>query len=325
MKTGSPFGLFLTAALACISVSSANAQFVRSEQSNKQVSTGPCDLQFPSKVPVRCWQRLQIFVLPQTGLMRTFGYQTFNGGTGPYGHASYDDLAGKTLTVKKVEPVTDILDGTMKNYLLTLTEDKSGGTYTVQTVNIGRTPDDATVMFVVLLRDLVEARNRYLGQNYWIAVKQLPKLGMSDAYGGDGFVDFLKFSPVMITDVLASNDDHNPIRIVVKNGQREEGYFDIAASPSNRTAIGGVGDAAFAGWMDLSDPMLAHDWSPKIWDAIQHARVFVGMSEDMATMSWGKPHSVNRTLAAGRVHEQWVYGSNSYLYFDDGILSAVQN
>jgi hypothetical protein len=111
----------------------------------------------------------------------------------------------------------------------------------------------------------------------------------------------------------------------VKNDQGEEGYFDIAASPSNRSAIGGVGDAAFAGWMDMSDPKLAHKWSPKVWDAIQHGRVYAGMSEDMATMSWGKPSTINRTIVAGRTREQWVYDSNSYLYFDDGILSAIQN
>jgi hypothetical protein len=150
-------------------------------------------------------------------------------------------------------------------------------------------------------------------------------LGISDAYGGDGFVDFSKFVPVTITDILASTDDHNPIRVVVKNDQGEEGYFDIAVSPTNRLAIGGVGDAAFDGWMDLSDPKLTYKWSPKVWDAIHRARVFAGMTQDMATMSWGKPNSVNSTMVAGRIHEQWVYDSNSYLYFDDGILSAIQN
>lgn len=325
MKTCSALRLLSISVAIYISTSAANAQFMRPDQPEELAPAGPCDLQFPSKVPVRCWQGLQIFVLPQTTMLRSYGYQLFNGGTGQYGHASYDDLAGKTLTVTKTEPVADILDGTMKNYRLTLTEDKSGGVFSIQTVNIGRTPDDAMVSNVVLFRDLTEARNHYLGKTYWIAVKRLPKLGMSDTYGGDGFVDYLKYSPVVITDVLASTDDQNPIRMVVKNGQGEEGYFDIAVSPTNRSAIGGVGDEAFAGWMDLSDPKLAHKWSPKIWDAIQHARAVVGMSEDMATMSWGKPNDINRTIVAGRVHEQWVYDSNSYLYFEDGILNAIQN
>lgn len=315
----------LTATALCIFASAADSQFVRPEQSDEQASTGPCDLHFPSNVPVRCWQGLQIFVLPQTIMLRSYGYQTFDGGTGEYGHASYNDLAGKTLTVTRVEPVADILDGTMKNYRLTVREDKTGAEYTTRTVNIGRTPDDAMVSNVVLLRDLVEARSRYVGKTYWIALKQLPKLGMSDVYGGDGFVDFMKFSPVTITDVLASTEDDKPVRIVVKNGGGEEGYFDIAASPTNRTAIGEVGDAALEGCLDFANPKLSHKWSPKVWEAIQHARVFAGMSEDMARMSWGKPISVNRTIAAGRVHEQWVYESNSYLYFDDGVLSAIQN
>jgi len=33
---------------------------------------------------------------------------------------------------------------------------------------------------------------------------------------------------------------------------------------------------------------------------------------------------VNRTVTAGHVREQWVYPVG-YLYFDNGILTAIQN
>jgi hypothetical protein len=52
----------------------------------------------------------------------------------------------------------------------------------------------------------------------------------------------------------------------------------------------------------------------------------IGMTQEQALASqWGKPISVNRTTTAHGVREQWVYNSKSYLYFDNGILTAIQN
>ncbi|HWA89330.1 MAG TPA: hypothetical protein VG889_04805 [Rhizomicrobium sp.] len=297
---------------------------MRPEKTDQPAPSGPCDLQYPSKVPVRCWQGQELFILPRTQSLRSYGYQSFDGGRGTFGHPLYEELAGKTLIVTRVEPSAVHFDGSEKNYDITLKEKVSGETYRTHTVNTGSGPDDAEVSDVVLLRDLVEARNRYLGKSYWIKVKELPKLSM-DSYGGAGYADYPKFSRVAITDVLASTDDSHPVRIVLKNAQGEEGYFDIAATPTNRSPIGAVGDADLTDWMAPSDPKLTHKWSAKVWDAIQHERVFAGMSEEMARMSWGAPSDINRTIVGGRhVHEQWVY-DHSYLYFDGGILTTIQN
>jgi hypothetical protein len=54
--------------------------------------------------------------------------------------------------------------------------------------------------------------------------------------------------------------------------------------------------------------------------------VRVGMTaKQVLESSWGKPESVNRTTTASSVNEQWVYGGGSYLYFDNGVLTAIQN
>jgi hypothetical protein len=54
--------------------------------------------------------------------------------------------------------------------------------------------------------------------------------------------------------------------------------------------------------------------------------VHIGMSkEDVLASSWGKPQHVNTTTTARGTREQWVYGLRAYLYFDDGVLSAIQN
>lgn len=52
----------------------------------------------------------------------------------------------------------------------------------------------------------------------------------------------------------------------------------------------------------------------------------IGMTKTEAENStWGKPKKINKTTTAYGVHEQWVYSGYKYLYFDDGILTSIQN
>lgn len=54
--------------------------------------------------------------------------------------------------------------------------------------------------------------------------------------------------------------------------------------------------------------------------------VLIGMKhQDVLGSSWGKPLNINKTTTAHGTHEQWVYGGNNYLYFEDGILTSIQN
>lgn len=54
--------------------------------------------------------------------------------------------------------------------------------------------------------------------------------------------------------------------------------------------------------------------------------VRIGMSgASVLASSWGRPQSVNRTTTASGTREQWVYGAGNYLYFENGVLTAVQN
>jgi len=53
--------------------------------------------------------------------------------------------------------------------------------------------------------------------------------------------------------------------------------------------------------------------------------VSIGMSEmEVLESSWGKPNKINRTTRASGTSEQWVY-DGGYLYFENNILTAIQN
>ncbi|PSL41166.1 hypothetical protein B0H99_103302 [Planomicrobium soli] len=52
----------------------------------------------------------------------------------------------------------------------------------------------------------------------------------------------------------------------------------------------------------------------------------IGMTtEEVENSSWGKPQSVNRTVTANSVSEQWVYPNYKYLYFENEILTSFQD
>ncbi len=51
----------------------------------------------------------------------------------------------------------------------------------------------------------------------------------------------------------------------------------------------------------------------------------IGMTkEEILNSRWGQPTDVNKTTTANSITEQWVYPGYKYLYFEDGVLTAIQ-
>lgn len=54
--------------------------------------------------------------------------------------------------------------------------------------------------------------------------------------------------------------------------------------------------------------------------------VIIGMPpEEVRYSSWGRPERINRSTSASGTSEQWVYGGQNYLYFEDGRLTSIQH
>ena len=53
----------------------------------------------------------------------------------------------------------------------------------------------------------------------------------------------------------------------------------------------------------------------------------IGMTkQEVLNSSWGSPEEINTMDSKyGNHHEQWVYGNNRYVYFDDGVVTAIQD
>lgn len=58
---------------------------------------------------------------------------------------------------------------------------------------------------------------------------------------------------------------------------------------------------------------------------IMEGKVRVGFTKSMCREAWGNPDDINRTITSWGTHEQWVYGHESYLYFDGDKLTTIQN
>lgn len=59
---------------------------------------------------------------------------------------------------------------------------------------------------------------------------------------------------------------------------------------------------------------------------IEKVNPYIGMTKDEALKStWGKPKDINKTTTKYGTDEQWVYNGNKYLYFENGILTTIQN
>ncbi|MBQ6084669.1 MAG: hypothetical protein IJK92_10025 [Bacteroidales bacterium] len=66
-------------------------------------------------------------------------------------------------------------------------------------------------------------------------------------------------------------------------------------------------------------------YGEKYGKLIINGQVVIGMNKEMCRYAWGNPSEINTTTVANHIHEQWVYSLRCYLYFDDGILTAIQN
>ena len=65
-------------------------------------------------------------------------------------------------------------------------------------------------------------------------------------------------------------------------------------------------------------------WDRSTCEAIAKRQTIVGMTAEQVRLAWGKPDHVNSTITGNHRSEQWVYGSNQYVYFEDGIMTSLQ-
>ena len=131
-----------------------------------------------------------------------------------------------------------------------------------------------------------------------------------------------KFVLVVITKIGVSESQSSPVRIVFEYKNKEY-YIDVSFSNTNVVFID---DDKFDKNFSFENPKLKYPNIPtSTWEIITQEKVRIGMSKEACILSWGEPEDINKTSGSWGVHEQWVYGSHSYLYFTNGRLTSIQN
>ncbi|MEI8273408.1 MAG: hypothetical protein WCG08_12365 [Paludibacter sp.] len=169
----------------------------------------------------------------------------------------------------------------------------------------------------IYLDDIDIARKLLIGKQLYILSKE---------WTNDDSNKARKWVPVSITAIGVGSDENQPVKIVFEYNKKEY-YVEISLSKTNTDKDGVFSDDySFSKLFTFTNPKLKYPKIPTdIWSLICNEKVRIGMTKQQCRLSWGEPESINKSSGSWGVHEQWVYGSNSYLYFQNGVLSSIQN
>jgi hypothetical protein len=265
---------------------------LKSESESKQFGT----------LEIKDWVGQRFILLPQSKKSQSYGYQAFSPAL------PYDKWVGKTLTVVEVTTKT-----ITKEVILRAADGK-----TLRAKAYGD-----SIHSIAPLRDLEYARSNWLGKTLWIRDSG-GLVSWNESTQEFGSVMTKRFSALVVMDVVASFNNDAPIRLILKTTKEEVGFRDVNATGTN-IDMRLRKHRRYADVFFERDPQTIRNWPPEIWSAIEEGRVVIGMTPEEARMSWGNPKSVNRTVTALGVDEQWVYNDLTFIYFRDGKVTAVQN
>lgn len=106
--------------------------------------------------------------------------------------------------------------------------------------------------------------------------------------------------------------DH--VSLVIENNREERVLLDYITS----------GKEAYF-YTERRAAQIKEQYGEDLYTLILRGSIRIGMSQEVATLSWGYPSEVNKTSTVGGINEQWVYGDGQYLYFENGKVTAIQN
>ena len=197
------------------------------------------------------------------------------------------------------------------------------GVFVYSSYNIIDNESQKCIFNLVYMGDIDIARKLLIGKTLYL--KKEIDLVSDAGYQNSS----LKYCPVKVINIGAGTRQNEPVKIIYEY-HRKEYYVCLNLSYTNfyytDYQLDKYDDENFYNIFSFTNPRKKYlNISPVNWDFICRSKVRIGMSKQECKLSWGEPVDINISLGKWGKHEQWVYGSNSYLYFDNGILSSIQN
>lgn len=244
-------------------------------------------------------------VLPMAKSLQHFGYQLIyrDKASSLTDHVSYDELSGKLL---KLIDLSDGVHGTFA--------DSAGNKYRITAY---------TNQFDSLVPeyDLDEASRLFLNKKLWLKTSYISTY--DERLDEQGSINNLSFQPVTVIDILASEDDQQPVRFVVKLISGKVGFVDVNMSGSNQ-GYEYRKTYSFNNSFWTFNPKEKYKYPPAMWKFIEKGDVRLGMTRQQVILCIGEPDDINTSVYRSGSQEQWVYGDTdrTYYYFQNGVLTA---
>lgn len=253
----------------------------------------------------------------QTGEELLPYFKTMNGWFNENGKFyNYSELVGKQGVVKWI---------------------KSGGYYRYAMVQLdGGTRIYCKYMFLrdygylektFFIKDFEVAKKLYDGKSIWLFNIVNKSFSTSTPYifknifrnNINQWTNFERFEEVKVIEVIPFHYGHtyagSPFWLLISSlDGRKSGYI---------RHDNGARNFRFLNHYYLKNP-LKKSWDKEIIQLVKNEKLKIGMTDEQVKFSWGKPDDINTTISVYGTSEQWVYNDQSYLYFEDGILTTIQ-
>lgn len=163
----------------------------------------------------------------------------------------------------------------------------------------------------IYFKDTIDAAESMVGEDIWINLNSTVR--DQTLFTDDPNVNYplSHIEPLEIVGLHMKSMGHfrgaGPFYLVVKKRTGEQGYI------------------AFNNYYFFNQDPIDPKWDKAVTEAVKQRKIKIGMTDQQALLSWGKPERVNKSVGTYGVHEQWVYGRDHYLYMENGELISFQS
>lgn len=224
--------------------------------------------------------------------------------------SSYEDLVGKYFKVLEIikHPKADNTDGYYKNLYYFKLEEKDSKTIVYFKYD---SQFDASYPFIITA--YFEKQKQYIGKVFVLMGKNSYNIGMPTYDCKTGLEVAINTGCIWKVSDITIEEEYYLISLLLENEKGEIVLFELK----------NVTDEDFILPKEMAQNY-RKTFGDEKWNLILQGKVKLGMTSKMCFLSWGEPVSKNETITSGRRFEQWVYKNDSYLYFENGLLTAIQ-